>query len=263
MQRPPMTIETLRHDGDIIEIKLARAPVNALDPDLCNAVRDAVDAAPGNGARALVLSGGLGVFSAGLDVPYLLGLGDERAGLMAAWGAFFGACGAIARCPVPIVAAIDGHNPAGGCVLALCCDYRIMAGAPEGAKPFRIGLNEVAVGLVAPEAVQYLMQRIVGYQRSERLLADGTLLTTAEAHALGIVDEVCAPGEAVARALAWLQPRLKLPQMPLHATREIARADLIAAITDPKRINLDLFIDYWFMPDTQAGLRAMLARIGK
>jgi len=258
-----MAIEILHHDGDVVEIKLARPPVNALDPDLCNAVRDAVEAAPGNGAHAIVLSGGHGVFSAGLDVPYLLGLGDDRIGLVAAWSAFFGACGAIARSPVPIIAAIDGHNPAGGCVLTLCCDYRIMASAPEGAKPFRIGLNEVAVGLVAPEAVQYLMQRIVGYQRSERLLADGTLLTTDEAHALGIVDEVCAFGEAVPCALAWLQPRLKLPGLPLRATREIARADLIAAITDSKRINLDRFIDYWFMPDTQAGLRAMLARIGK
>lgn len=258
-----MTTETIHHVGDIVEIRLVRPPVNALDPDLCNAVRDAVEAAPGNGARAIVLSGGQGVFSAGLDVPYLLGLGDDRAGLTAAWSAFFGACSAIARSQVPIVAAIDGHNPAGGCVLALCCDYRIMARAPDDAKPFRLGLNEVAVGLVAPEAVQYLMQRIVGYQRSERLLADGAMLTTDEAFALGIVDEICALGDAMQHALAWLQPRLKLPQAPLRATREIARADLIAAITDPKRINLDLFIDCWFMPDTQAGLRAMLARIGK
>lgn len=258
-----MAIETLIHDGDVVEIKLARPPVNALDPTLCNALRDAVEAAPGNGARAIVLSGGHGVFSAGLDVPYLFGLGDDRAGLMATWGAFFGACGAIARSPVPIVAAIDGHNPAGGCVLTLCADYRIMARAPEDAKPFRIGLNEVAVGLVAPEAVQYLMQRIVGYQRSERLLADGTMLTTDEAHTLGIIDEVCALGDAVPRALAWLQPRLKLPSAPLRHTREIARADLVSAITDPQRINLELFINCWFMPDTQAGLRAMLARIGK
>jgi len=258
-----MIIETLRHDGDIVEIKLARPPVNALDPALCNAVRDAVAAAPREGARAIVLSGGDKVFSAGLDVPYLLSLGEDRARLREAWEAFFGACGSLARSPVPVVAAIGGHNPAGGCVLALCCDYRIMARSPDPAKAFRIGLNEVAVGLVAPEAVQYLMQRIVGFQRSERLLADGTMLTTDEAHALGIVDEVCELGDAVPRALAWLQKPLKLPRMPLQSTREIARADLVAAITDQRRINLDLFLDYWFTPDTQAGLRALVARLGK
>lgn len=258
-----MTIEIFRHDGDVIEIRLARPPVNALDPALCDAVRDAVTAAPGNGARAIVLSGGQNVFSAGLDVPYLLGLGDDRAALKSAWEAFFGACVALARSPVPLVAAVDGHSPAGGCVFALCCDYRVMAHSPDPAKPFRIGLNEVAVGLVAPEAVQYLMQRIVGYRRSERLLADGAMLTTEEAHALGVVDETCEPGGAVPRALAWLDKPLKLPRMPLQNTREIARADLVAAIADPKRVNLDLFIDSWFLPDTQAGLRELVARLGK
>jgi enoyl-CoA hydratase/carnithine racemase len=258
-----MTTEILRHDGDIVEIKLARPPVNALDPALCNAVRDAVMAASSDGARAIVLSGGQKVFSAGLDVPYLLSLGDDRAALKSAWEAFFGACSALARSAVPVVAAVDGHSPAGGCVFALCCDYRVMARSPDPAKAFRIGLNEVAVGLVAPEAVQYLMQRIVGFQRSERLLADGAMLTTDEAHAQGIVDEICEPGEAVLRALAWLQKPLKLPRMPLQHTREIARADLVAAITDPKRVNLDLFIDSWFMPDTQAGLRALVAKLGK
>lgn len=258
-----MTIEIFRHDDDVVEIRLARPPVNALDPALCNAVRDAVTAAPGDGARAIVLSGGPNVFSAGLDVPFLLSLGDDRAALKSTWEAFFGACSALARSPVPVVAAVDGHSPAGGCVFALCCDYRVMARSPDPDKPFRIGLNEVAVGLVAPEAVQYLMQRIVGSQRSERLLADGAMLTTDEAHALGIVDEICAPEEAVPRALAWLQKPLKLPRLPLRNTREIARADLVAAITDPKRVNLDLFIDSWFMPDTQAGLRALVARLGK
>ena len=54
-----------------------------------------------------------------------------------------------------------------------------------------------------------------------------------------------------------------LPRLPLRNTREIARADLVAAITDPKRVNLDLFIDSWFMPYTQAGLRARVAKLGK
>ena len=67
---------------------------------------------------------------------------------------FFQAARALAACPVPVVAALAGHSPAGGCVLALCCDYRIMADGP-----FRIGLNETQVGLVAPDGIQTLMAR--------------------------------------------------------------------------------------------------------
>src|SRR5690606_41165619 len=112
----------------------------------CRDVRAAIDAAVIGEARGIGLSGGPKVFSAGLDVPYLVGPGEDRAALTAAWQAFFAAARAIATCPVPVAAAITGHSPAGGCVLALCCDYRVMA-----AGDFRIGLNETQVGLVAPE----------------------------------------------------------------------------------------------------------------
>src|SRR5690606_21307984 len=118
-------------------------------------------------------------------VPHLLALGDDRQALRAAWEAFFDAARALAGCPVPVVAAIAGHAPAGGCVLALCCDYRIMA-----AGPFSIGLNETQVGLVAPEGVQHLMRRTVGAHRAERLLVHGALLDAERALAAGLVDEV-------------------------------------------------------------------------
>ena len=85
------------------------------------------------GAQGIVLAGGAKVFSAGLDVPHLLSLGDDREALMSAWQSFFDAARAVAECPVPVVAAIGGHAPAGGCVLALCCDYRVMARSEDPA----------------------------------------------------------------------------------------------------------------------------------
>jgi len=185
-----MGIEILRHDGDIIEIRLARAPVNALDPDLCRALRDALSDAIAQGAAGLVLSGNPKVFSAGLDVPHLLSLGEDRAALLAGWGAFFEAALALAASPVPVVAALTGHAPAGGCVLALCCDYRVMARSGDPARPFRIGLNETQVGLVAPAGIQQLMERTVGKHRAGVLLATGELVDAERALAIGLVDEV-------------------------------------------------------------------------
>ncbi|MEP6634832.1 MAG: enoyl-CoA hydratase/isomerase family protein, partial [Luteimonas sp.] len=150
--------------GAIRELTLARPPVNALNPALCDALRDTVAQAVADGVEGLVLVGGPKVFSAGLDVPHLLTL-EDRGALLAAWEAFFGAARALAECPTPVVAAIAGHAPAGGCVLALCCDYRVMASGP-----FRIGLNETQVGLAVPAGVMRLMQRVVGQYRAERLL---------------------------------------------------------------------------------------------
>ena len=247
--------------GPIHEIRLARPPVNALNPELLQQLRAAVEAAPAQGARGIVLAGGPNVFSGGLDVPHLLTL--EPDALQAAWQDFFDAALAIARCPIPVVAAIAGHAPAGGCVLALCCDYRVMARSPDPAKPYRIGLNEVQVGLAVPEAIQHLLRRVVGTYRAERLLVSGTMVDSEQALALGLVDAVADIQQTTIRAGAWLEALLQLPSAPMLATRELARADLIAALSDPVRIDLPRFFAHWHHPDTQAALQALVARLGK
>src|SRR5688500_8725743 len=119
-------VDILDH-GPVRGLRLARAPVDALNPELCLELGTAVREAAADGVQGLVLSGGPKVFSAGLDVPYLLSLGDDRPALMAVGESFFEAARALAGAPMPVAAAIAGHAPAGGCVLALCCDYRVMA----------------------------------------------------------------------------------------------------------------------------------------
>ena len=249
-------VERLPH-GPIVELRLARPPVNALDPALCGDLRTALDDTVRDGAQGILLSGGPKTFSAGLDVPFLLGLGEDRAALHAAWETFFDAARALAACPVPVAAALAGHAPAGGCVLALCCDYRVMA---EG--PFRIGLNETQVGLVAPEGIQHLLRRVVGPHRAERLLVGGETIESQRAYDIGLVDELAAIDDVPTRARLWLESLLALPRQPVLETRRIARAEVIAAL-QPERIQLARFVDGWTAPDTQAGLKALVARLGK
>ncbi|MBF6024251.1 enoyl-CoA hydratase/isomerase family protein [Lysobacter niastensis] len=249
-------VETQRH-GDIVEVKLARPPVNALNPALCHDLASALSAAVASGARGVILSGGPKVFSAGLDVPHLLSLGDDRHALTLAWEVFFDAAMVLATCPVPVVAAIAGHAPAGGCVLALCCDYRIMASGP-----FRIGLNETQVGLVAPEGIQRLMRRVVGTYRAERLLVAGEMIDAEQAVRLGLVDELVEIENVSERARIWLEGLLTLPPQAMLQTRALARADLIEAL-QPRHIELDRFIGSWYDAGTQAALRALVAKLGK
>lgn len=249
-------------NGRVHELQLARPPVNALNPALCGDLLAAIASAIDAGAQGIVLSGAPKVFSAGLDVPYLLGLGDDRGALTAAWESFFAAARALAQSPVPVVAAIAGHAPAGGCVLALCCDYRVMARAPEEMGPFRIGLNETQVGLAAPEGILQLLGRVVGAHRAERLLVSGELVDAERALAIGLVDELAEIEHVTTRARIWLEELLPLPRQPMLQTRAMARADLIAAL-QPERIQLDRFIDGWFSPDTQAGLQALVAKLRK
>ena len=107
------------------------------------ALRAALARAAGDGCGGLVLSGAPGRFSGGLDVPELLRLG--RADIRATWELFFALLKDIACSALPIAAALTGHSPAGGTVLAIFADYRVLADGP-----FFVGLNEVQVGLPVP-----------------------------------------------------------------------------------------------------------------
>jgi Delta3-Delta2-enoyl-CoA isomerase len=247
-------IECHPHANDILEIRLARPPVNALHPALLTPLRAALEQAPRDGARGIVLSGSPGIFSAGLDVPYLLTL--ERADLERAWRSFFDVCAVLAHSPLPVVAALTGHAPAGGAVLGLFCDYRVMA-----AGEFRIGLNEVQVGLVVPECIQHALRRIVGTYRAERLMVAGAMIESAEAARIGMVDELALPERVLPRSIEWLQELLALPPQAMLRTRQLARADLTAAIDDPAQLRLDVFLDAWFGEETQRVLRALVARL--
>src|SRR5690349_24476621 len=246
-------LDILPHDGDIAEIRLARPPVNALNMELIAALRDARAQAPRDGARGLVISGAPGLFSAGVDVPELLQ--RDRTGVRAYWRELFALCADLARLPIPVVAAITGHSPAGGAVLALFCDYRVMA---QG--PYRIGLNEVQVGLTVPDSIQHALRRVVGTYRAERLLVSGAMIEADAALACGFVDELTVAEQVTTRALHWLGELLALPSQAMLATRAFARADLIAAV-DPATLPLDDFLDAYFQPEAQATLQQLVARL--
>ena len=253
-------LDTIRHDA-IVELRLARPPVNALDPQLVAALRGAIHAAPASGARAIVLSGRPGMYCAGLDVPALLQL--DQATLKHFLRDFFELCGAIACSPIPVVAAITGHSPAGGAVLSIFCDYRVMARSVDPAKPFRIGLNEVQVGLSVPALIQFGLQRLIGAYRAERLMVAGAMLEPEQALQIGLVDELADIDQVVPRALTWLQDLLRLPPQAMSTTRRLARRDLTETFADPRKWLLDEFAAAWFADETQGVLKNLVARLKK
>lgn len=247
-------LDIIEHDHGILELRLVRPPVNALNPELVTALKQTIEQAPNEGAAALVLSGSPGLFSAGLDIPALLQL--DRDAMRAFWRDFFGLCAALARSPVPVAAAVTGHSPAGGAVLAIFCDYRVMARGE-----YKIGLNEVQVGLTVPDCIQAALRRLVGAYRAERLLIEGTMLDADDALAAGMVDELTDVDHVVTRTLAWLGPLLQLPRQAMLTTRSMARADLARLFDDPASLPVEEFLDGWFAPEAQATLHALIERL--
>ncbi|MGK7295510.1 MAG: enoyl-CoA hydratase/isomerase family protein [Candidatus Wenzhouxiangella sp. M2_3B_020] len=244
------------HDNEIRELRLARPPVNALNPEMMETLLEAVRSAQTDGTRAIVLSGREGLFSAGLDLPELLML--DRDGMTAFWQSFFGLLEALARSPIPVASAMTGHSPAGGTVVALFGDYRVMA---EG--DFRLGLNEVQVGLVVPPVIRHALARLIGPYPAERHLVAGQMISADRALELDLVDELVPPDQAVARAVEWCRAHLALPQHAMLTTRQLCRADLGALFDDPESLDTERFSEAWFSEETQAVLKATVERLKK
>ncbi|MEA2699298.1 MAG: hypothetical protein QOI66_3569 [Myxococcales bacterium] len=248
-------LETIDH-GTVRELRLARPPVNALDPALLSALRAAMAGARAAGREAVVLSGAPGRFSGGLDVPALLLLG--RPEIRDTWKTFFGLLRDLATSPIPTVAALTGHSPAGGTVLALFTDYRVLADGP-----FVMGLNEVQVGLSVPAPLLRALTYLVGARQTERLAVAGLLLGPAEALRCGLVDEVVPVEGVVPRAVAWATELLSRPRAAMTATRRLARREIAGVFDDMGDREIDAIVDQWFSAETQATMRALAARLKK
>ena len=248
-------IITTNH-GAVRELRLNRPPVNALTAEVIVELRKSVESAAKEDVGALVLSGTPGRFCAGLDVPHLLGL-DRRA-VAALWRDLYALLKALACSPIPIAAAIIGHAPAGGTVLPLFCDWRIMA---QG--EFKIGLNEVQVGIPLPPVILAALRRQIGPRQAERLAATGMLISPAEALEIGLVDELAPTERVVEQAVRWCQNLLALPAEAMAATRLEARADLVAIFERDVTAELEKVTASWWSPETQATLRTVAERLKK
>lgn len=245
---------TITDHGPIRELRLNRPPANALSPDLIAALREAVAAAPEEGARAIVVSGAPGRFSGGLDVPLLLTL--ETHDIREIWRSFYAMMRTLAASPIPIVAAITGHSPAGGAVISLYCDLRVMA---EG--DFRIGLNEVAVGIPLPPVILRVLRRVVGDRQAEKLAVSGALLPAAEALRIGLVDELAPPEQVVERAVEHCRSLLALPPQAMAETRRIARAGLVRLFDEAGDDEVEVVLRHWFSDETQSTLQALVEQM--
>ncbi|MCC6995991.1 MAG: crotonase/enoyl-CoA hydratase family protein [Deltaproteobacteria bacterium] len=212
-----------RLEGKIAVVEMDDGKANALSDAMIEQVTAALTRAETE-ASAMVLAGREGRFCAGFDLRVMMSGPDAAKALLSRGSELlmrlYGA-------RVPLVIACTGHALAGGALTVLTGDLRIAA-----AGDFRIGLNEVSIGLPVPVlAMELARDRLLPTALTRATLL-GHIHSPAEALAAGYVDEVVAPGEVVTRALAEATRLSAIGSMAFRATKDRLRNRTIAHIRD-------------------------------
>ncbi len=201
-----------------------------------------------------VITGEGAVFSAGLNLVEVDPLTREE---MEAFIERFSVLMTLAlTARFPLIAAVNGHAVAGGCVLSMACDYRV---GVDG--PFKIGMNEMAIGLTLPAVVTEILRGKLSADHARRVILGGALLSPAEAVDVGLLDEVATDSDAAIQRAADVAKDFGKSQAEFAAMK----GSLVAPITERlqhTRKALDLrFLESWFSEQTIAVRRDLIARL--
>jgi len=178
-------------NDEIAVVKLSAPPINALSKNMLRSLESTVKSLEQEeDVKGFILTSEKpGIFSAGLDIFSMYGKNREE--LTEFWTSVQDLWKALYGTPLATVASINGTSPAGGCLLATCCDHRVMVNHPK----FNIGLNETKLGLVAPLFFVRAYQNCIGPRLTERHLNLGTLFDVETAQKIGLVDDVVKSAE--------------------------------------------------------------------
>ena len=195
------------------------------------------------GGDALLIRGEGSAFSAGLDLD---ALGGDLGALL---DAMEEAASALFLHPAPTVACVNGHAIAGGCLLAIACDHRVLSDRAE----VKMGMTALALGLVYPPIVLEVLRYRVPSAALERVLLGAERFGPSEALALGLVDELAADPRAVSRErLARLADH---PRAAYAHTKRALRAPAIAMDPAERRLRLEEAAGAWDPEAVRARMR--------
>lgn len=208
--------------------------------------------------RGLIVTSSLPkVFSAGLDILEMYGTSPERCGEF--WRAVQEMWLKMYKSNMVTVAAINGSSPAGGCLLSLTADYRIMADNPR----YSIGLNETLLGIVAPFWFKDSMANTIGHRNTEMALALGLLYSPSDALNIGLVDQIVPQDQLLDTATKTMTKWLAIPDHARQITKSMMRKATIDKMTSNREADIQNFVNFITKDSIQKSLRMYLEMLKK
>ncbi|MCX6596380.1 MAG: enoyl-CoA hydratase/isomerase family protein [Acidobacteria bacterium] len=238
-------------DG-IAVLTLKRGKANAIHLPMITEMAAAFERATEEAAAIVWSSGCPRFFSAGFDVNEVFTY--DRAQLTEFLGTFSRLQQSILHCPKPVVAALPGQTYAGGAILALSCDFRVMADGPYG-----FALTEVNIGVNLPPSIFHLLASAVGVPKARQMFLTGEPIFASQAFAMGLVHELADESEVTDKAIAWAK---KLAAKPAGTYAAIKRT-MLDSIHLSRTDELVVDVDAWFTPEAAEFKKRLREKLAK
>jgi enoyl-CoA hydratase len=243
----------ITHTPPVALVTLSRGKVNALNDAVIEELsRGFEEIQADSNVRAVILTGEGRFFSFGFDIPGFLPYSKEE--FTRYLEKFTGLYTSLYLHPKPVVAALNGHAIAGGCMLASACDRRVMASGHA-----KISLNEVTFGASVFAGSVEMLRACVGSRNAERMLYSGAMYTAEEAAELGLVDRVTSPEHLMeaameeARGLAWDGPAFR-------SLKGLLRGPIADRMRQREADSIREFVDIWYSAPTREKLKKIEIR---
>ncbi|KFO71197.1 hypothetical protein N303_04352, partial [Cuculus canorus] len=249
----------LDESSGIATMKFKSPPVNSLSLDFLTEFCISLEKLENDRAcRAVILTSAVPrVFSSGLDITEMCGKSTEHYATF--WRAVQEMWLRLYSSNMMTVAAINGSSPAGGCLIALTCDYRIMVENPK----FVIGLNETQLGIVAPFWFKDTFVNTVGHRIAERSLQLGSLHSASEAHKFGLVDELVPEEKLQEKTMAVVAQWLAIPDHARQLTKSMMRKAVLDRLVAHREEDIQNFVSFVSKESIQKSLRIYMEMLKK
>lgn len=240
--------------GGVAEVTLNRPKVNAINERVVHELAQCLNEVRGNDtAKALILTGEGSFFSFGFDVPELYNY--EKKDFTEFMLNFSDMLRNVFLFPKPVVAALNGHSIAGGCILALACDYRLMV-----AEKAKISLNEITFGSTLFSSAVEMLRFLVGSRNASTILYSGRMYSADEALRLGLIDKAVAREELLNSARSIAEAHINTDDAAFKGIKYLLRNRVADYIKGSEKDSVLEFVEIWYSESVRASLRKIVIK---
>ncbi|XP_053327160.1 enoyl-CoA delta isomerase 1, mitochondrial [Spea bombifrons] len=238
-------------------MKMKNPPVNSLSLDFLTEFSIGLEKLEmDRGCRGVILTSAVPkIFSAGLDITEMCGKSAEH--YAAFWRAVQEMWLKLYGSNMVTIAAVNGSSPAGGCLMAMCCDYRIMVDNPK----YAIGLNETQLGIVAPFWFKDTMTNLVGHRVTEQSLQLGQMYPAPEALRVGLVDQLVPEDKILSTASSVMTQWLSVPDHARQITKSMMRKQTIDKLVSQREADIKNFVGFVTKDSIQKSLQIYMEKL--